>query len=62
MRLPATNDCAIIWPPNVRIGFLLGCEPTNVSSSTAIEVEYRQQLVEVGIGLSLRQRLRLAVR
>ena len=33
VRLPATNDCAIIWPPNVRTGFLLGCEPTKVSSA-----------------------------
>ena len=34
VRLPATNACAIIWPPNVRTGLRLGCEPTNVSSST----------------------------
>ena len=33
VRLPATKACAIIWPPNVRTGFLLGCEPTNVSSA-----------------------------
>src|SRR5882757_4451374 len=34
VRLAATNACAIIWPPNVRGGFLLGCPPVNVSSST----------------------------
>src|SRR4051794_33675865 len=33
VRLPATSACAIIWPPKVRIGFLLGWLPTNVSSS-----------------------------
>ena len=47
VRLAATKACAIIWPPNVRIGFLLGCEPVNVSSSTRSEVENRQQLLEV---------------
>src|SRR5262245_60325640 len=36
VRLPATNDCASIWPPNVRTGFLLGCEPTKVSSAICL--------------------------
>src|ERR1700750_2879972 len=32
VRLPATRACAIIWPPKVRIGFLLGWLPRKVSS------------------------------
>ena len=47
VRLAATNDCAIICPPNVRSGFLLGCDPTKTSSSHLVQVEHRQQLVEV---------------
>ncbi|CNI01590.1 Uncharacterised protein [Mycobacterium tuberculosis] len=33
VRLLATNDCAMSWPPNVRIGFLVGWEPMNRSSA-----------------------------
>src|SRR6201992_2530645 len=36
VRLLATNDCAMSWPPNVRIGFLLGCDPMNSSSDTRL--------------------------
>src|ERR1700731_1524096 len=32
VRLLATNDCAMSWPPKVRIGFLLGWDPVNRSS------------------------------
>ena len=34
LRLAATNACAIIWPPKVRTGFLLGCPPMKALSST----------------------------
>ena len=33
LRPAATNACAIIWPPNVRTGFLLGWAPEKVFSS-----------------------------
>src|ERR1700751_2603305 len=36
VRLLATNDCAMSWPPKVRIGFLLGCDPMNNSSATRL--------------------------
>src|SRR5271166_1394308 len=32
--LPAISACAISWPPYVRPGFLVGCDPRKVSSST----------------------------
>ena len=32
VRAAATKDCAIISPPNVRGGFLLGWVPTKTSS------------------------------
>src|SRR5882757_2643947 len=36
VRLLATNDCAMSCPPKVRIGFLLGWDPTNRSSPTRL--------------------------
>ena len=47
VRLPATKDCAIIWPPNVRTGFLLGMRADEGVVGYLLEVEYRQQFVEV---------------
>ncbi len=47
VRLAATKDCAIIWPPKVRTGFLLGMRADEGVVVDAVEVEYRQQLLEV---------------
>ena len=48
----AINDCAMSWPPNVRIGFLLGWDPMNRSSSTRLRSRTASSSSKSAIGHS----------